>query len=440
MSDSAWPRPGYPIREAHAHLAATGLSLELRSVGGCGSLAECLEIVRAEALAAAKARGAAGWVRMTSARVQGWPEQRWPTRLELDEAARVDGRIVPVVLLSFDYHSAAANTAALEAAGLKAGVPVPPKGTVCETSPGSGEASGTLLEEAAYAAWNACPEPTMAEQRRYVRRACEHLRSLGFVEVHDLHSQPWLGAMLGEMERASELAMKVWLYPAIAKLEEVAAGKSAWESERVRLAGGKVFADGTLNSRTAFMLHRYAEPLLEWPRGHCMVSPAALEEHVRLTDRLGVHLAVHAIGDGAVRTVLDAIEKVGPRGSRTGPYRIEHCEVIDAADVPRFAGLGVVCSVQPCHLLTDIEALNRFVPHRLNRVLPLRELIDSGCRPGELLWFGSDVPIVRADPEDSIRAAVERRREGMGEDLAVALKQRIGVDEAWAAFKAEGVR
>ncbi len=94
----------------------------------------------------------------------------------------------------------------------------------------------------------------------------------------------------------------------------------------------------------------------------------------------------------------------------------------------------VPCSVQPCHLLCDVEALTRYLPHRLERVLPLRELIDAGCRPGELLWFGSDTPIVPADPMDSIMAATKRRRPGMGEHEAIAWGQRIEADEAWSAF------
>ena len=144
--------------------------------------------------------------------------------------------------------------------------------------------------------------------------------------------------------------------------------------------------------------------------------------------------------------VLDAIERGTATGRRRqdarakpSRHRIEHCELIDAADVPRFAGLGVVCSVQPCHLLADIPVLTRQMGHRLDRVLPLRELIDSGCTPtgmdgAGLLWFGSDVPIVRADPGDSIRAAVDRRGEGMGQGEAIAWGQRITEAEAWAAF------
>lgn len=169
-----------------------------------------------------------------------------------------------------------------------------------------------------------------------------------------------------------------------------------------------------------------------------MMDGGSLAAAMALARRMGLDLAAHAIGDGAVRAVLDAWESLGPIG---GPsrLRIEHAEIIDAADVARLARprFGeVIVSVQPCHLLADIEALRRGLPHRLDRVLPLRELIDAGCGPGERLWFGSDVPIVRPHPGDSIRAAVHRRREGMGAGDAIAPGQAITEAEAWACFGA----
>jgi len=179
------------------------------------------------------------------------------------------------------------------------------------------------------------------------------------------------------------------------------------------------------------MLEAYADPLPGLDHGQAMCSPGQIEEAIRRVDRLGLHLACHAIGDAAVRAVLDAIESVRPR---TPGFRIEHAELIDADDVPRFADLGVVCSVQACHLLPDIDVLRRSLGHRLDRVLPLRDLIDAGCGPGQLLWFGSDAPIVRADPGDSIQAAVHRCRPGDGPDGVIAPEQAITIAEAGSAF------
>jgi predicted amidohydrolase YtcJ len=265
------------------------------------------------------------------------------------------------------------------------------------------------------------------------------LRAMGYTEVHDLLSQEWLGPILADLDRNDELPVdRILLYPNVTKLSALISTRFRWESDRVKLAGGKLFADGTLNSRTALMLSPYANPLPGLPRGQAMATPSDIDDALSLTSSLGLQLAVHTIGDAAVRLMLDRYEHhliTAPSAS----LRLEHCELIDEADVPRFAKLNVVCSVQPCHLLADIPVLTRQLPHRLDRVLPLRELIDSGCRPADpdgsgLLWFGSDVPIVRANPEDSIQAAVHRRPLDAAETDAVGWSQRITQDEALAAF------
>ena len=185
------------------------------------------------------------------------------------------------------------------------------------------------------------------------------------------------------------------------------------------------------------MLEPFRDGLPEHPNGTPMHTPDQLIDAVRRADAMELPLAVHAIGDAAVRATLDAFEQAEPS---TPGARIEHCELIDPEDVGRFAELEVVASVQPCHLLADVDALRRYLPHRLDRVLPLRELIDGGCAPGELLRFGSDAPIVRADPHDSILAATERRREGMSVADAIAIDQAITEHEAWACFGPSGGR
>jgi predicted amidohydrolase YtcJ len=178
------------------------------------------------------------------------------------------------------------------------------------------------------------------------------------------------------------------------------------------------------------MLHDFADPLPDLPRGKALLSVEQIATALSRCADHGLLLAAHAIGDGAVRACLDAAERTG-----LGRHlRIEHAEIVDAADVPRFAALGVTLSVQPCHLLADIEALRRSLPHRLDRVLPLRDVIKSGLIPGQTLLFGSDAPVVGADPRDSIQAATQRRRASMAVDEAIAPDQAIGEREAWACF------
>ncbi len=415
-----------------------GRSLGMLSLAECTSIDACLDRVRAEAARLNISDPSGGqWLLACAMRVEGWTEPRWPTRSELDKAC---GRR-PAVLMSFDHHSVAANTTAFTATGLHDGSPNPDGGVIVRDA--SGTPTGVLLESAAKKVWNAAPEPGPAERALMVKAAIAHLHALGFREVHDLLSPPWLGPLLADLSDRGELLMPVGLYPLLPELAAQVDAARAYARRDVTLMGGKVFADGTLNARTAWMLAPYADAPGDHPTGMALMREDALRSAIAQTRALGVGLAVHAIGDGAVRATLDAWEHSAATPvrdtiarTRAGApcLRIEHCEVIDERDVPRFARLGVVCSVQPCHLLADIEVLERALRHRLHRVLPLRDLIRAGSRPGEGLVFGSDVPIVRADPADSIQAATQRRRAEMPAPRAIAPDQSITLDDALRAF------
>lgn len=411
---------GEPIREAHAHLLQHGRSLSMVDLARCTSAEQMIELL------AERAREP-GAILAHGARPEAWDDPYWPTPEQIEKVA--SGRIL--VAWCFDYHALIASRAALQAADIHERSSDPSGGIIERDH--LGRPTGVVFERAASMVWDALPEPSAEERRRGVAVAVSNLvAEHGFAELHDLKAQTWLGPVLADL--SAELpGVRFSIWPLLGDLERVLDSRASWESDRVRLGGAKVFVDGTLNSRTAWTLSDYADGRAEHPRGTAMMSSAEIEAAVARCDAGGVPLAAHAIGDGAVRAVLDAIERVRPR---TRGYRIEHCELIDAQDVPRFAALGVTASVQPCHLLSDIEALRRGLPHRLDRVLPLRELLDAGLEPGRGLIFGSDVPIVRADPIDSIRAAVHRRREDMSTSHAIAPGQAISEEEAWACFRA----
>ena len=421
------------LREAHCHIGAFGAALSLPSVSECASLGECL--ARVTALCAVAKPGQ--HVRALHARPLAWPEGRWPTLAELDAAAGA----APVVIMSFDHHQGVCNSAMLAAAGLSAGQRVGPKGEV--VSDAHGVATGLLMEHAAYAAWEASPAPSVEESLSHLRAGLRRYLELGFIEVHDLRTDLRLAEALVAMdlsgELAGELGMRVELFPLVQDLGPIVELVQTLRPARVRVAGGKLFADGTLNARTALTLTPYAEALPGLPMGQAMVTPSQVDEALRACDALGLPLAVHAIGDGAVRMILDALARVRPVAMG---QRIEHCELIDPADVPRFAELGVTASVQPCHLLTDVPALTRLLPQSLGRVLPVRSLIASGLTPGALVRgvvFGSDAPIVRPEPIDSIVGAT--RGGATGSASAVAGLDRLSpgeaIDEAtaWRCFE-----
>jgi len=413
------PKPSNLI-EHHAHLLQLGRSLSMADLSTCGSPEDMLARLADHAAELAPH----AWILAHGARPESWPTPQWPTLDQLDRVA--GGR--PLCAWCFDYHALVANTAALRHAGISPDTRFEHGRVVTDAG---GCPTGLLLEHAALALWNSVPEPSEAERPQLVRAACEHLRDLGFAEAHDMKAQGWLGSLLGDLDRSGELPIRVRLYALLEDLHHLHSTRRAWQTERVSLGGGKIFTDGTLNSRTAHMLRPYADAPPDRPCGMAMMSPAEIEHAVRRVDALGLPLAAHAIGDAAVRATLDAIERVRPG---TPGFRIEHAELVDASDVPRFAAMGVIASLQPCHLLADIEALAKAAPDRLDRVLPVRELIESGLEPGRGVVFGSDVPIVRADPADSIQAAVHRRRANMPPEQAVSPGQSIPESTAWACF------
>ena len=424
-------RPAEPC-EAHGHLPWLGKALSMLSLEGCTAVSEALDRIAARAATMMPD----AWLQVHSARYEGWAERRWMTRDELD---RVTGRR-PTLVMSFDHHAVFANSAALAAAKIDRSTPAPRGGVIerVPSGPEAGEPTGLLLEAAAFSTWAVAPEPPESQREAQITAALDHLAALGFAEMHDLASPRWLGPLLAKLERENRLRLRVGLYGLLEDIEAMASTRTAWESPRVRLLGGKIFTDGTLNSRTAWVLEPYAESPPDLRHGKPLMTPQQITEAAEKCLRLNLGLAMHAIGDGAVRACLDGIASL-PSSlrlsvSRSLPIRIEHAELIAPADIPRFAELGVIASVQPCHLLADIEALHRAVPGQLDRVMPWKSLIRSGLVPGKTLLFGSDVPIVRANPEDSIQAAVSRRRPEMHDRDAINSTEAVDEATAWACF------
>ncbi|MFI4915276.1 MAG: amidohydrolase [Phycisphaerales bacterium JB060] len=405
------------MREAHAHVLAHGRAMEMVQLEACSTAQEMLDAI-------ADAAVGRNVVLAHGARPESWLEPGWPTLDELNLASPE----ACVAAWCFDYHAMMVNSNTLAVIGIGIDTANPVGGQIGRKPDGA--LTGVLYEAAAALAWKRL-EPKDIDAAE-LRRAIEDIVSHGFTHVHDLKAQSGLGEAIKSVQMPHGICLA--LYPLVQDLPDSLKTRHDWQCDQVRLGGGKIFVDGTLNSRTAWMLHPFADGRAEHPSGMQLMSDKQIEDAIRLCVGEGLQLAAHAIGDAAVRAVLDAAERVrAPRGS----VRIEHAEVIDEADVPRFAELGVIASAQPCHLLYDIEALRRACPDRLDRALPLRELIDSGMTPGRDILFGSDTPIVRPDPEDSILAATNRGRADMPLEDGIAPGQAITQAEAWACFDAD---
>lgn len=406
------------LRDAHIHLAEHGRERSWLAVGDCTDREMCLDRIAS----AAAELPADGWLTASGLRTEAWSDPTPPDADALHEAT--DGR--RVTLHSFDHHAMVVSRRVLELAGINDATPDPEGGFIVRRG---GEATGLLLESACDFVRAVTPEATVNDRKAWIREAQQELRALDIAEVHDMHAIPDFARALLELEAEDALELDVHLYVPPWAFDEVRTiMAAAVDSKRVHLSGIKLFTDGTLNSRTAHMLHPFAHPIESHPRGTPLLSDDEIRSTFARAAEAGVEVATHAIGDGAVRRLLDLHE----RFDGTVRLRVEHAQFIDEADIPRFPRQGVIASMQPCHLLTDIEAIRRLTPDRAHRAFPLRDLVDAcseaGVAPESVLMLGSDAPIVSPDPADNLQAAVERRRSGMPASEAVALEQGLEQD------------
>jgi predicted amidohydrolase YtcJ len=398
--------------DAHIHLLAWARSRREAALSPEWSRDRVLEAMRAWSAAHP---AATAWVG------RGWAADGWdaaPTRAALDTVARDR----PVLLHSKDFHALWVNTAALRAAGVDRHTPDPPGGLLERDA--AGEPTGVAREHAVRLFRPLMPEPGAEADRAALAGAVAALHAAGITGVHVFE---------GAAERAGLRTLpplRVLSLLAHAELDDaIRAGARSGASESgVRLGPVKLFADGTLGSRTAAMLEPYDGT---GERGLDLIPPAELRAIVARALAAGIAVAVHAIGDRAVRSVLDAFESAAAsRAVPALPSRIEHAQLVDAADVGRFGALGVAASMQPAHCTADIDLARRYWSTRLDLAYPWRSLLDAGAR----LAFGSDAPVEPPDPGEGLASATARRRRGGQPGEGFGDRQRITLDEALAAY------
>jgi predicted amidohydrolase YtcJ len=385
--------PGFT--DSHVHFPTWSLGLRQARLEGARSLEEALDrVVEARARVAP-----GGWLRGLGWREGDWPEA--PTREALDRAVPD----VPVALMSKDYHSLWVNSAALALVD----APLEQPGGVVEPS-------GILRENSAWAFRDRYVRPTVDEMVAAARDGMRVAASRGVVAIHD--KDGWLGALevFERLLESGELDVRVWQSFPWDQLDGLRALglRSGFGNDMLRMGYLKGFMDGTLGSATARLLDG---------SGVEISSREVLEDVVRRAAEAHWPVAVHAIGDGANRAALDAFEATReawqPRGLRP---RIEHAQLLDQSDVPRFAELGVAASVQFSHAPSDRDLAERLWEGR-EGAYAYRSLLDAGT----LLVNGSDAPVEELDPLAGIVAGVLRT---LDERPAWRPEQAVTVEEA----------
>jgi predicted amidohydrolase YtcJ len=326
----------------------------------------------------------------------------------------------PVAIEAYDSHTTWVNSAALTRLGMGDDTPNPPRGEIQRDK--TGRATGILKEAAMELVDRALPPRTLAQDVESLAAAARLAFRHGLTSVQEAGAGPEqfeiyrglrasghamlrirLGQRMGPGLTMADWERRLVEYEALALPRR----NDPWISAGIV----KAFADGVIESGTAVMLAPYEGMMAGQPGalGFPQWEPGELEEAVRVADRRGWQVQIHAIGDGAVRRALDAYERAaGLNGPRDRRHRIEHIETIDAADIPRFAALGVVASMQPYHADPEPAQLDlytgRIGPDRASRGWPWNSIRRAGGR----LAFGSDWPVVSFDPFLGLNSAVNR--------------------------------
>ncbi|MEK6767704.1 MAG: amidohydrolase, partial [Gemmatimonadota bacterium] len=378
-----------------------GVGAALRNVDVVGTRSED-EVVR-RVVARAREVRAGEWIRGRGWNQNEWADTRFPTHEALSRAVPNH----PVVLTRVDGHATWTNARALQLAGVTASTPDPDGGRIIRNPDGS--PSGVLVDRAMGLVSRLVPPPSMEERRAQALAALAEASRWGLTGVHDAGVDSGTIARYEELARAGRYPLRnyVMIREDSATLEHLLARgpQSALYGGRLWIRAIKLSADGALGSRGALLLEDYSDE----PGNHGLaVTPAdAVRRTAVRALQTGFQLNVHAIGDGANRAVLDAFEaalrQVPVADHR---FRIEHAQVIHRQDIPRFAQLGVIPSMQGSHQTSDAPmAMNRLGWTRVQGAYAWRSLLETGL----VIPNGSDAPVEHWNPLISFHSAVTRR-------------------------------
>ncbi len=400
--NGAFAMPGF--NDAHTHIAAAGqqkLTIDLDHVSSLAEMQQRIKAFASTAKSGTWLQGG-GWDHTI------WPTKTLPTRADID--AVTAGH--PAIFGRTDGHIAVVNSAALAAAGITSKTPDPPGAKIDRDA--SGEPTGIIRERPALAIiYKVIPPPTPEERRRALEVAIADANVHGVTSVQDFSD--WEDFLvLEDLERTGKLHLRVseWLsfdLP-VATLKKMQAAHSSSDLflHTTMLKG---FMDGSLGSRTAALNAPYSDDPTN--SGIPRYDQKTLDQMAIERAEAGFQLGFHAIGDRANDMALTAFERaqqarMKQSATDTSRYRIEHAQVVSPGDFDKFARLHVIASMQPSHLLTDMNwAEARLGPERVKYSYAWRSFLDHNV----VLAFGTDYPVESINPFRGLYAAITRQNE-----------------------------
>jgi predicted amidohydrolase YtcJ len=384
------------LTDAHAHMYGLGFLNSSLNLAGTPSVDAAVRQIAEYAVD----NPHSDWIQG-----RGWNQVIWPVQ-EFPNAGDIDAVVSdrPVWLRRIDGHAGWANSAALKIAGIEDDTPDPVGGKIIRDD--NGHATGILIDNAMSLVSPHLPAADKDDIRAAYRAATDVLLRLGVTGVHDA------GLEIAEaevyMSMANDGALKMRIYAMLsgagANLDALGEPVIAYGNDHLDIRAVKIYADGALGSRGAAMLQAYSDDVENF--GLPFLTADELFASVDKANRLGFQVGVHAIGDRGNRLVLDAFERAQKDNPSSLRNRVEHAQIIALDDIPRFAELGVIASMQPTHATSDMNmAEDRIGPERIKGGYAWRKLLDSGA----VIASGSDFPVELPNPFHGLYAAVTRQ-------------------------------
>lgn len=410
------------LSDAHFHYYDWALLQDTLELLGTRSRQQVLDMVRQRAAQSQPGE----WIRGQGWTQVDWPDPSLPTRQQLDEVAPHN----PVVLWRADLHLAWVNSAALQLAHISAATPDPAMGVIDREADGG--PAGILRELAINLVREVLPMPTDQQVDDAMADGMSRLHALGLTGVHDFRimggedGPPALRAWQ-RLHHAGRLKLRAWvMLPGELLDEAIALGLyTGFGDDYLRIGGIKLFSDGSLGARTAWML----DPFEDGGTGMPLTSMEVIADKVAKAHRAGISTGIHAIGDRAIRELLDVYSEVLAQPSPRpplAPHRIEHVQHSNPADLARLAPLGLVASVQPVHMAEDMRMVDAGIGGRARWTYAFRTLLDHGT----VLALGSDCPVASPNPFWGMHAAVTRQQRDGQPAEGWYPGERISIEEA----------
>jgi predicted amidohydrolase YtcJ len=407
--------------DAHGHFMGLGFSALQLDLVGTNSLADLQKRLKDYVAANPDAR----WIIGRGWNQELWPVKNFPTAADLDAVAPDR----PVVLRRVDGHALVANTAAMLAAGVTALTPTPAGGRI---------ENGLFVDNAMDLIDPKVPKPTDAESDAALAKAQEIMLGYGLTAMADMGTDASGWAAMNRAGEAGQLKVRIMSYASALPTLDVLGRTSPTDwlyGDRLHMGGVKLYADGALGSRGAWLKRPYADH--PETRGLQFLSDAELHDQAGRAAAMGFQVAVHAIGDAANAQVISTYEGLTKQYGRDRRWRIEHAQVVDPIDIPRLAPAGIIASMQPTHQTSDrLMAEKRLDPARLKGAYAWQTILKSGAR----MAFGSDFPVESPNPFPGLSAAISRQDlegqppGGWRPEERVSLPQAIDGFTRWAAY------